>query len=408
MNSTCVKRREGLSFHGMLPGIVVAIATMLFIGAMATGTVYGKADNFTDIFYTNSFRGAFEWVQKLDWVGMIVQVVISTFSLFGVALLVIRIMTSMLFLSAKGLWEEVHDLKSSGESAEKDFLGMFGMAKTWASGKSGTGLDAIIGAVMLLLPDVKRYSDFGEKAGGDFGEDITISQYMLKIALPTVMTVFFFAMGFNGTLFQALAVTVDMMGSFADHAVSVNYAGIVDDLVNSNRGFKFTFDADGTKLGKTKQAIAKSVYGGLVGELGSEVTPEIMYNLGNHVQQVISEQLTYEKLGEASGVAGNVKNGLASDAKDSYVNYVECSVVTVTGEGAVPPTALAGLEFDKNELLGAQGLVSASDKAVKLYVCGKQSKNYNGTYFNGLGGDGGVANGGGSESAGNTEDIVTG
>ena len=74
MNSTCVKRREGLSFHGMLPGIVVAIATMLFIGAMATGTVYGKADNFTDIFYTNSFRGAFEWVQKLDWVGMIVPV----------------------------------------------------------------------------------------------------------------------------------------------------------------------------------------------------------------------------------------------------------------------------------------------------------------------------------------------
>ena len=180
MNKT-IKRKSNLS--GFFPGMLMVLAAIVVVGAIAGGTVQGRADNFTDIFYTNSFRGAFEWIKKLDWVGMIVQAVISVFSLFGVALLTIRIMTSMLFLSAKGMWEEVHDLKSGGETMEKDLFGMGGMLKSWTSGKAGTGLDAIVGAVLLLLPDVKRYSDFGEKAGGDFSDDITITQYILKIAL---------------------------------------------------------------------------------------------------------------------------------------------------------------------------------------------------------------------------------
>ena len=54
------------------------------------------ADNFTDIFYTQSFRGAFAWMEKLDWVGMILQAVISVFSIVGVSLVCIRIMTSIL------------------------------------------------------------------------------------------------------------------------------------------------------------------------------------------------------------------------------------------------------------------------------------------------------------------------
>ena len=176
------KSQYGLPILGML-------ALIVFVMPLAMTSTVARADNFTDIFYTNSFRGAFTWVEKLDWLGMVVQVVISVFSLLGVVLLTIRIMTSMLYLSAKGMWEEVHDLKSVGGESELYDFGLLNMAKGWAHGKAGTGLDAIIGAILILLPDVKKYSDFGEKAGGQkFDEDTTISQYMLKIALPTVMT----------------------------------------------------------------------------------------------------------------------------------------------------------------------------------------------------------------------------
>ena len=299
---------------------------VIFAGVFTSATLVGRADNFTDLFYTNSFRGAFTWIQKLDWVGMIVQIVISTFSLFGVALLTIRIMTSMLFLSAKGMWEEVHDLKSGGGEADKDFIGLLGMAKSWSKGKAGTGLDAIIGAVLMILPDVKKYSDFGEKAGGDFSDDMTISQYMLKIALPTVMTVFFFAMGFNGTLFQALAVTVDAMGTVADRAVSVNYAGFVNDLINSGTGYQFVFKNAGTETGKLQQQVANDVYGRAVKQISGANAAQ-QYAIGQSVEAWVKENVTPQKCAEAPQLSARVKEGLGGEAADKYMGFISCQVV---------------------------------------------------------------------------------
>ncbi len=380
MNETLIKRRRSRAASGWLPGVLLVLAAVVITAAMATGTVQGRADNFTDIFYTNSFRGAFDWIKKLDWVGMIVQAVISIFSLFGVALLVIRIMTSMLYLSAKGMWEEVHDLKSGGESAEKDFLGLFGMAKTWASGKSGTGLDAIVGAVLMLLPDVKRYSDFGEKAGGDFQEDITISQYMLKIALPTVMTVFFFAMGFNGTLFQALAVTVDAMGTAADHIISVNYSGIVDDLINSRTGYEFYFDADGSNFGKFKQAAAEDMYTRAVAQVRSPST-DMLEAIGRDVESYIGGAFPDPSaLQGAGGITESVKAGLTGDLADEYVSYISCEVrltnsETLTG-GFTDPRSL-------NDMMATAGASTGSDTSHDkfFHLVVKESSNYNGVYF---------------------------
>lgn len=368
MNATVARRRAN---QGFLQGSLLALAALIVVGAFASGTVTGRADNFTDIFYTNSFRGAFTWIQKLDWVGMLVQIVISTFSLFGVALMTIRIMTSMLFLSAKGMWEEVHDLKSQGGSEEKDLFGLVGMGKSWVQGKAGTGLDAIVGAVLLILPDVKRYSDFGEKAGGDFSDDMTITQYILKIAVPTIMTVFFFAMGFNGTLFQALAVTVDFMGNMADKAISVNYTGIADDAINRITGYKFVFDLDGTNEGKWKQGLAKDIFGRVVSKVrgADAVTLE---NAGNAIEAWVGE-IAGEAPG-ASQLSERVKTGLTGAAKDQYWQYVGYNVEFSNKEaaGALQSKSLSEL---------VTGNVTEDDNASDLYVNVfiRQSGSYNGS-----------------------------
>lgn len=386
MSGTLASRKQSFALRHYLPGVVMLLAAFMVVGAFATGTVYGHADNFTDIFYTNSFRGAFDWIKKLDWVGMIVQCVISCFSLFGVALLVIRIMTSMLFLSAKGLWEEVHDLKSSGETAEKDFIGLFGMAKTWASGKSGTGLDAIIGAVMMILPDVKRYSDFGEKAGGDFQEDITISQYMLKIALPTVMTVFFFAMGFNGTLFQALAVTVDAMGTAADHIISVNYSGIVNDIINSRTGYEFYYDADGTNFGKFKQAAAKDMYTLAVAQTRDPST-DVLFAIGQEIENYINNTFdSPAKLQSAGKITPSVQEGLGKEMADEYVRYITCEV-HLTGSQAMSNTI--GEELKLSDVMAKAGVSTGLDtqnREMYFHLVVNQQENYNGVFFNNIGG----------------------
>lgn len=367
--------------------VTMIMLCFLFYYTLHFKVLIGSADNFTDIFYTNSFRGAFSWFKKLDWIGMLVQMVISVFSLFGVALLVIRIMTSMLYLSSKGMWEEVHDLKSSGGESEKDFLGLFGMAKSWAKGKSGTGFDAIIGAVLMLLPDVKKYSDFGEKSKGDFSEDITISQYMLKIALPTVMTVFFFAMGFNGTLFQALAVTVDAMGTVADKVVSVNYSAFIDDITTASSNYEFTLDADGTNLGKLKQSIAKDVYKLAVRQIPNADTQQL-YSIGSRIETWVNDSVTYDviaggrldpRVKEALGASGD------DAGRDQYAAFVgynpRVSGIQSEGDGVIS----IGLGVENDGVLSNLGdeLVATTANQTKyVNIWFVSSGDFTGDFFN--------------------------
>lgn len=326
------------------------LALFLLFYLLFTNSVVARAEGFTDVFYTNSFRGSFEWFKKMDWLGMVVQAVISIFSLVGVSLIVIRIMTSMLYLSAKGLWEEVHDLKQSGGESEMYDLGLLNMAKTWAKGKSGTGLDAILGAVLVLLPDVKRYSDFGEKSGQNFDADTSISQYMLKIALPTVLAVFFLAMGFNGTLVKGLAVTVDAMGTVADHAVSVNYSGFIDDLVNSGTGYKFMAGNDGTEAGKFAVAIQKEVYGKVVAKVRG-ADKATLYAIGQAIENnVLKKDTILQAASQSPRIDSNIQRYL-QDGNAENDRYWELVDYTVTLGGSKPENTDGVISLTVSQLL---------------------------------------------------------
>lgn len=336
------------------------------------------ADNFTDIFYTNSFRGTFEWLNKVDWLGKIVQGVISIFSILGVSLIAIRVLSSMLVISSRGLWEEVHELKQAGGGGEMYDFGVIGMAKTWVSGKAGTGLDAIIGALLILAPDIMKYSDFGEKSGMQLEQDISMSQYMLKIAIPVTMAVFFFAMGFNGTLWKFFATTVDGMGTIADHAVSVNYSAIVNDLVNSKTGYAFTLASDGTERGKYMQKISTDVYGRVVSLMDNPDTAALN-SVGLKVEEAIP-RVVGDALGNANtSISSDVINGLKGDDADRYYKYlgfqVEMSPRNISDTSGVAQIALS-------ELM-PENFAATKDSAEQyIYIYPRQTTNFNGSYFN--------------------------
>lgn len=335
----------------------------------------GHASDFTDIFYTNSFRGTFEWANKMDFIGMICQWVISVFSVLGVVLIAIRIVTSLLVRSAPGLCQEIHDIKQAGSGDLYD-LGLLGMAKSVAQGKHGTGADAIISAAMCLSPDFIRYSDFAENSGMQFDSDITTSQYMLKIAIPTVMAVFFFAMGFNGTLWRALAVTVDGMGAIADKAVSVNYAALVDDLVNSNAGYKFSFGSLGTNLGDYQQDIAKDVYGRAVSRISNPSTAQLQA-IGKEVETWVAG-FDCSTIAESSQIGADAKTGLLDGDKavsDRYIKYLGYDLVVNSGglDLKVP-------SIDVSELVKGENIKGSSND--RIYIFFKQTNSFDGSYFN--------------------------
>ena len=234
----------------------------------------------------------------------------------------------------------------------------------------------------MLLPDVKKYSDFGEKAGGDFSDDMSISQYMLKIALPTIMTVFFFAMGFNGTLFQALAVTVDAMGTVADRAVSVNYSGFVDDLINSGTGYQFVFSAAGTNEGKLQQQVAKDVYGRCVSQV-KDANPQQLYAIGQNVEGWVSENVKpdSEAVSGSSQISAKVKEGLGGDAADQYMSYLGYDIVINGNSEATSGEAVWSLGTD-GALSGLELTDAAAQRPQYLHLFIKQTRDSANNYFN--------------------------
>lgn len=363
--------------------VCYGLVCLLVCNVFSKLSLFAYADNFTDIFYTQSFRGSFEWLNKLDWIGQIMQAVISIFSVLGVSLVAIRIMTSILYLSSKGLWDEVSDLKESGGESDYFDFGLINMAKSWAKGKAGTGLDAIIGAVLILLPNIKSYSDFGPKAGGKFEEDISVSQYMLKIALPTVMIVFFCAMGFNGTMWKALAVTVDALGTMADKAVSVNYAGFIDDLVASGSGYKFTYDVGGTYQGKLEQSLAKDLYGRAISR-ASGANASQLSTIGQNVKSKVDA--IFSSSGSSYFVTGNdnitsdVSSGLSTN--DLMWDYLGYDIIINSSSKDSSSSGNSDICFPMSDLLsGTDYTWSGADTTEYIHVFIKQTKSFAGGYF---------------------------
>jgi len=59
-------------------------------------------------------------------------------------------------------------------------------------GNTGSGVDTFIYFFLGLFPDVKMYSDFADgKEMKGVGPDTTVTEYILKTSIPTIMMISF-------------------------------------------------------------------------------------------------------------------------------------------------------------------------------------------------------------------------
>lgn len=307
----------------LLSGVLFVLAIFASLTLFPVDFYANTTRSFTDIFNTQSFRGSFEWIYKLDWVGGIMQFIISVFSLIGVFLMAIRIMCSLLYLAARNLWDEVSDLKKTGGDNDMFDLGLLGQLKKIGQGKQGTGMDAIVGFLLMFMPDIKRYSDFAEGKKNSLDESMSYTQYFLAIAVPTVMCTFFFAMGFNGTLFKALGITVEAMGTVADKAVSQDYAAMLDRMIVLGDAYDFAISKDGTQKGEYQYQIARELYTDVLQRLPDYNTNQAL-SIGAAIERNVQEAINESTIGSDGDYGNAVKltaDDLATDANWKLLGY---------------------------------------------------------------------------------------
>lgn len=217
------------------------------------------ASKLTDLFYMKAFSGSMATISKLNWIGALMSGIISVFSLIGICLTVFRIMDTLLYLSGRNIFDQISDIKNSTKGP---ILGLPNLFKeTIVSGNRASGVDAIVQFLLGLMPDIKAYSDYsGERSNPNLNDDDSVSQYLLKTAIPNIMMLFFLSIGYSGVLWQMFGTVVDAMAVAAEKVASTNLAYSVNKLLNTDAYYKFGFGDDGTKWGELQNNIANSIY----------------------------------------------------------------------------------------------------------------------------------------------------
>ena len=280
----------------------------------------------TDIFHTNAFRGSFEVIQGFNVIGYIMNFIISLFSFLGLALQVIQIMATMLYLSMRTMFDKIHEIKKSHSGSQSGIFALKGLFNDIKDNKYGSGVDSIGYAILGMLPDIKEVSHFSDN--GRF-KDEEISTFILKVSLPTILSVFFFAMGFNGTLWQTWAMCADSLGEVAYKFCSLQLPDKVRSLLNVEDAFTFSLDADGTQYGKLRQEIAEDIYSKVIQHVepgdtdtGNYTTSQLQL-IGQAVNNFMEEYVTSDNIVKSCG------SSTGSNEFDSTVNVMEAKASSV-------------------------------------------------------------------------------
>ena len=80
------------------------------------------AKSLTEVFTTDAFTGSWEVFSKFNFLGKLMNFIISAFSLLGLFIVAWQRLVTLLYLIGRTLFDRVHEIKSSGKGQK--FLGL--------------------------------------------------------------------------------------------------------------------------------------------------------------------------------------------------------------------------------------------------------------------------------------------
>lgn len=362
---------------------VLLFSICVYLFYLACHTVL--ADNLLDLFDSYAFRGSLKTIDKFNWVGKLMSYIISVFSMLGLFLVCYQRLISLLYLAGRNTFDTVHEIKSSlSGGSGRDAFGIRSMFTNamQGGGQYGTGLDAIVGFFLSLLPDVKKYSDYNpERMAFNVQEEDSCSTYMLKTAIPTIMMIFFFAMGYNGTLWQGYGVIVDAMGTAAEQLVSTDLNSIVSTAMNTGKSYKFSWDASGSDYGDFMQDMVKAVYKQAL-KNGRDYTSATQQSVGSYVDNIFLTGKGYKDsmklyLG-STGKTTSISKGKSSIFVDG--DTLAKSIGTVTGFKGEDDAKNLDYTVISNSTKDSYKISNAAEVVISAYDLGLNSS-ANGNYI---------------------------
>ena len=309
--------------------VISAILAFTWLRCFATND--GKV--LTDLFNSEAFRGSWKWFDKLNWLGAILNGIISIvcfISLFAIAL---QTVITLGYFVCRPFWDNVHKIKTENSQSQlfgKSIpFGLGGYIKETFMPTKTSGIDSLFNILYAFLPDIQAYSEMNDdKERSGLTDDDSLVTWFVKTFPRKVLIILMLSMGFNGTMMKCYGMVVDGLGVFTERFANYQLDATINRLLDSGSNFDFNLGDDKTNKGGTLEAICKKCYTSTLNSTGV-TDASAKQQLGSSIQNSIKSQINDATVLGIIQANGHPEITSLTDDDWKYINYT----VTINSDG---------------------------------------------------------------------------
>lgn len=316
-------------------GVLLAFITLELLAVYAFIKMkFGIADDgdkvLTDLFNSEAFRGSWSWFNKLNFLGAILNGIISVICFISLFCLALQTIFTLSYFCSRNFWDHVDEVKK--DQLSKEFFGMKDLFSGGVGGAvSNKGIDSLINLFFIFLPNMKQKSEMGDDKEAGLTDDDTFTTWFIKTFPRKVGIMILLCAGFNGTLMQCYGMVVDAGGVIVQKVADYNLDDVVENVLNSGSNYQFSLSDDGTEKGKVLDGICKDVYRMAISKSGVTDTATKM-KIGNAIESAVKSQVTDANMSSAVKTNGAKGDDITADDWQ----YIEYTATTNTSADTSP------------------------------------------------------------------------
>lgn len=244
-----------------------------------------------DIFNSETFIGNTKWLEKMNFMGRWTQILITVGCTFASMIIACQIILTLVYFGMPQLWDGVNQAKVvDGKKGLWNYTaGLFTGGKSGMVGNLSRGSDIFLDFLVLMLPNVKKYS---ENAEDDY-ENFTT--WFMSTALRKCLILTALSMAINGSLMKAYMVVVDGFGAAAQRFVEIDGAAFVNNALSVGDNYQFSLGASGQGFDELQGTVAKSIYKEVM-KSSKMQDADSKYTAGASIEKYVRSNITKDEI----------------------------------------------------------------------------------------------------------------
>lgn len=260
----------------------------------------------SDIFNSRTFIGDTKWLEKMNWLGKVVNMGITIGGSFAAIIIACQIMLTIIYFGMPKLWDSVNQAKVADQKKGlwNYTASLFAGGKSGMTGNLSRGSDIFMDFLVLMLPNVKKYS---ENAEDDY-ENFTT--WIMSTALRKCLVMLAISMMINGSLLQCYMVVVDGLGVFADRFVQFDGKAAVNKLLSNGDNYNFSLGSAGVGIDVVQGKVAESIYREII-KTSTVSDTDFKFSVGQSIENYVRSNVTKDAVQDilvGAGAGGDIKD----------------------------------------------------------------------------------------------------